>query len=402
MKVNYDFYTGNDTYCDGDTEKDVISYLKEYGETGFQEVFKKDIRWPVYYHITPLRKNILKWYNFKENAEVLEIGAGMGAITNILCEKATHVTAVELSKQRASAIIERCQNKDNLELILGNFNDIKFDKKFDYITLIGVLEYAPLYTNSNNPFKSFLDYIKTLLKDDGKLLIAIENQLGLKYFTGAPEDHTGKIFDGIMGYENKKGIRTFGKKELTNILENSGFKYAKFYYPLPDYKLPTKIFSDEYMPTEEIINEYSPYVSNDNLGVLFDEKKVFCEIIKNGMFQDMANSFFVEASGNEFCTDIDLQKENENLYKIDETEKKFFDEHYSVKNQNEVQDFENSNREDIQNVVQNSKSNDDVNKSLVDENKRLQEELNRMANSWSWKITKPVRDFRTKYKNIDN
>ena len=402
MKVNYDFYTGNDTYCDGDTEKDVISYLKEYGETGFQEVFKKDIRWPVYYHITPLRKNILKWYNFKENAEVLEIGAGMGAITNILCEKATHVTAVELSKQRASAIIERCQNKDNLELILGNFNDIKFDKKFDYITLIGVLEYAPLYTNSNNPFKSFLDYIKTLLKDDGKLLIAIENQLGLKYFTYAPEDHTGKIFDGIMGYENKKGIRTFGKKELTNILENSGFKYAKFYYPLPDYKLPTKIFSDEYMPTEEIINEYSPYVSNDNLGVLFDEKKVFCEIIKNGMFQDMANSFFVEASGNEFCTDIDLQKENENLYKIDETEKKFFDEHYSVKNQNEVQDFENSNREDIQNVVQNSKSNDDVNKSLVDENKRLQEELNRMANSWSWKITKPVRDFRTKYKNIDN
>ncbi len=402
MKVNYDFYTGNDTYCDGDTEKDVISYLKEYGETGFQEVFKKDIRWPVYYHITPLRKNILKWYNFKENAEVLEIGAGMGAITNILCEKATHVTAVELSKQRASAIIERCQNKDNLELILGNFNDIKFDKKFDYITLIGVLEYAPLYTNSNNPFKSFLDYIKTLLKEDGKLLIAIENQLGLKYFTGAPEDHTGKIFDGIMGYENKNGIRTFGKKELTNILENSGFNYTKFYYPLPDYKLPTKIFSDEYMPTEEIISEYSPYVSNDNLGVLFDEKKVFCEIIKNGMFQDMANSFFVEASGNEFCTDIDLQKENENLYKIDETEKKFFDEHYSVKNQNEVQDFENSNREDIQNVVQNSKSNDDVNKSLVDENKRLQEELNRMANSWSWKITKPVRDFRTKYKNIDN
>ena len=37
MKVNYDFYTGNDTYCDGDTEKDVISYLKEYGENGFQK-----------------------------------------------------------------------------------------------------------------------------------------------------------------------------------------------------------------------------------------------------------------------------------------------------------------------------------------------------------------------------
>ena len=43
MKVNYDFYTGNDSYCDGDTEKDVISYLKEYGEEGYAKIFEKDI-----------------------------------------------------------------------------------------------------------------------------------------------------------------------------------------------------------------------------------------------------------------------------------------------------------------------------------------------------------------------
>ena len=398
MKINYDFYTGNDSYCDGDTEKDVISYLKEYGEEGYAKIFEKDIRWPVYYHITPIRKNILKWYPFKENAEVLEIGAGMGAITNILCDKATHVTAVELSKQRASAIIERCQDKNNLELIIGNFNDIKFDKKFDYITLIGVLEYAPLYTNSDNPFKSFLDYIKTLLKDDGKLLIAIENQMGIKYFSGAPEDHTGKIFDGITGYENKNGIRTFGKLELTNLLKNSGFDNTKFYYPLPDYKLPTKIFSDEYMPNDNTINDYTPYVANDNFGVIFDEKKVYSELIKNNMFENMANSFFVEASSKKIDTFVDLEKENENLYKIDEAEKKFFDEHYFIKGQDDMQKFESS-REQIVTVSGNLEV--DVNKSLIDENKRLQDELNKMANSWSWKVTKPVRDFRTKYKNID-
>ena len=161
MKINYDYYTGTDEYCDGSTEDDVISYLKEYGEKGFDKIFEKDIRWPVYYHITTIRKNILKWYPFKENAEVLEVGAGMGAITNVICEKAGHVTSVDLSKQRTSAIIERCKDRENLELIIGNFNDIKFDKKFDYIALIGVLEYAPLYTNSETPFKTFLDYVKT-------------------------------------------------------------------------------------------------------------------------------------------------------------------------------------------------------------------------------------------------
>ena len=382
MKVNYDFYTGTDEYCDGSTENDVISYLKEYGEEGFDKIFEKDIRWPVYYHITPIRKNILKWYPFKENAEVLEVGAGMGAITNVLCERAAHVTAVDLSKQRTSAIIERCKDKENLELIVGNFNDIKFNKKFDYITLIGVLEYAPLYTNSKDPFRTFLDHVKTLLKDDGKLLIAIENQMGLKYFSGAPEDHTGRIFDGITGYENKNGIRTFGKKELKEILENSGFKYTKFYYPLPDYKLPTKIFSDDYMPNEETIEDYRPYVANDNLGVVFDEKKVYKELIKNDMFQDMANSFFIEASSKEIETKVDLEEENNKLYKIDESEKKFFDEHYFIKDYNNEGTKEKN-----------------TNSSLEEENRRLREELNKMSNSLSWKVTKPIRDFRTKHKN---
>ena len=32
MKINYDFYNGKDEYCDGDIEKDIIGYLKEYGE----------------------------------------------------------------------------------------------------------------------------------------------------------------------------------------------------------------------------------------------------------------------------------------------------------------------------------------------------------------------------------
>ena len=155
MKVNYDFYKGNDNYSDGKVEEDIIEYLKEYGEKNYKEIFKKNSSWPVFYHITPIRKNIINWYPFKTNAQVLEIGAGMGAITDILCEKAGHVTSVELSKQRASAIEIRCKNRENLEIIVANFNDIKFEKKYDYITLIGVLEYAPLYTKTKNPFHDF-------------------------------------------------------------------------------------------------------------------------------------------------------------------------------------------------------------------------------------------------------
>lgn len=373
MKVNYDFYTGKDTYSDGDVEKDIIKYLEDYGEENYTEIFKKDIRWPVFYHITPIRKNILKWYEFKENAEVLEIGAGMGAITGILCDKAAHVTSVELSKQRAMAIEKRCKDKENLELIIGNFNDIKFEKKFDYITLIGVLEYAPLYTNSNNPFEDFLKTIKSLLKDDGKLLIAIENQFGMKYFSGVEEDHTNKIYDGITGYENKKGIRTFGKNELKEILQKSGYTYTKFYYPMPDYKLPNIIFSDEYLPNEENIKNYNPYLSNEGSGTQYDEKEAYKDIIKNKQFDFFANSFFIEASQKEINTKVDLNKQD--LFKVDDVMQKFYDNHYKIKEKA------------------------DLEKQLIEENKKLRDELNAMVNSKSWKITKPIRDFRTKNKS---
>ena len=374
MKVNYDFYTGKDKYCDGEIEKDIINHLKEHGEDGYKKIFEKDYRWPVFYHITPIRKNIINWYPFKSDSDILEIGSGMGAITGALCDRAKSVTAVELSKQRASAIEERCREKENLEIIVGNFNDIKFNKKFDYITLIGVLEYASLYTNTKEPFNDFLKYIKNLLKDDGKLLIAIENQFGMKYFSGAAEDHTGRTYDGILGYENKKGIRTFGKKELKELLRQNGFQYTKFYYPMPDYKLPNIIFSDDYLPTEESIKKYTPYLSEENSEVIFDEKKAFKDIIKNNQFDFFANSFFVEASNSIINTEIDLTKQN--LIKIDNAMQAFYQKHYKI---------QKNDKQELKEIEK---------KNALEENNRLKEELNAIANSKSWKMTKPFRDFR--------
>ena len=136
MKVNYDFYNSKDKYSDGDIENEIIEYAKKYTEDQRDEIFKNDIRWPVFYHLTPIRKNILNWYPFEKDSSVLEIGAGMGAITSILCKE---VVSVELSKNRAKSIEIRNSDKENLEIIVANLNDIDFkERKFDYITLIGV------------------------------------------------------------------------------------------------------------------------------------------------------------------------------------------------------------------------------------------------------------------------
>jgi len=119
MKLNYDFYKGNDEYSDGDIEKELIDYMKDKKDEEYNSIFNTDMRWPVFYHLTQIRENILNWYPMKKDAQVLEIGAGMGAITGVLCKKAGYVTAVELSKQRATAIATRHKNKENLEIILS-------------------------------------------------------------------------------------------------------------------------------------------------------------------------------------------------------------------------------------------------------------------------------------------
>lgn len=378
MKINYDFYSGKDEYSDGDIENEIIEYEKQNKKT--DDIFLKDIRWPVFYHLTPLRGNVLNWYPFKENSEVLEIGGGMGAITETLCKKCKNVVTVELSKNRAASIAQRNLDKENLEIIVGNLNDIVFgDRKFDYITLIGVFEYAQLYTNTDNPFTDFLNNIKKYLKEDGKLLIAIENQFGLKYFAGAKEDHTAIEYDGIIGYSNKKGVKTFGKSEIKNVLKESGFKYTKFYYPLPDYKLPNVIFSDEYLPDEKSIEKYSTYYIGETV-LNFDEKEAYKEIIKNNNFDFFANSFIIECSQVEIDTCVDLK--NIQLHEITEVEREFY-----KKNQLEIKNIKN-----IGNVNQLKDRLNVLEKELEEKNMII----SKIENSRSWKITGFLRKINKK------
>lgn len=292
VSIDYTFYTGTDEYSDGSIENELLEYVRTYEDE--MEILRRDNRWPILYHISPVRKNILEWYEFKKDAEVLEVGSGCGAVTGAICERAKSVTDIELSKQRSLINAYRNHKYDNLKIMVGNFNDIKLDRKYDYITLIGVLEYAAYYTPTDNAFVDFLKRLKNTLKEDGKLLVAIENKFGLKYWAGSTEDHTGRFFDGIMGYtQTDAKVRTFSKDELIDIIKEAGFSKYKFYYPFPDYKFAQQIFSDEYLPDKnEIVCSLDSF-DNDRLR-LFDETAAFKNIIESDRFDFFSNSYFIE------------------------------------------------------------------------------------------------------------
>lgn len=297
-QLNLNWYKNEDLYSEGDVEDDIIRLIAEYPIEDYSDAIYQNFNWSTYYHLTHLRKNILNWYPFEKDASVLEIGCGMGAITGVLCDRCKEVTSVELSKRRATATLLRCREKENLEIIVGNLNDIEFEKKFDYITLIGVLEYQGSYTETENPYRDFLTKIKGLLAPKGKLLIAIENQYGLKYWCGAREDHTGIPFEGMNQYTlSKKKVRTFSKADLDSLIKESGFQNTYFYYPMPDYKLPTVVYSENHLPKNENMQNLRCYYAPTGTTLVASEKDLYKDVIANNVFEFFANSFLVE------CTD---------------------------------------------------------------------------------------------------
>ncbi len=295
--MNYDYYSGTDLYSDGDIEDTLLDIVKNHDKTEFPEIIVDAKSWPIMYHLSEVRTNILNWYPFEKSAHVLEVGAGCGAITGAIADKVEKVIAVDLSKRRSLINAYRNKDKDNLEIMVGNFNDVAagLTEKFDYVTLIGVLEYGELYIPGNDSYRAFLKKIAGLLKPGGKVLIAIENQLGLKYFAGCREDHVGKYFEGLEGYSTTSGVKTFSKKVLTGLLEDSGYEAIHFSYPYPDYKLPTTIYTDDFLPVKgELVNNLRNFDA-DRM-VFFDETKVWDTMLEAGLFQEFSNSFFVEAT----------------------------------------------------------------------------------------------------------
>ncbi len=291
--LNLKYYKGEDLYSDGDVEDELLSIVSENED--FTEILKNDDRWPILYHLSPIRENLLEWYDYKKDASILEIGAGCGAVTGAFCKKMKRVVGIELSKKRSLINANRNGKYGNLEILVGNFEDIVIDEKFDYVSLIGVLEYSPLYISSENPFEDMLRKAKGMLKENGKLIIAIENKMGLKYIAGATEDHTGKAFDGINGYVGVKHVKTLSKNELEGLLRNVGYSEWEFYYPFPDYKMPTIVYSEKMQPKAGDLRNIVNVYDRDRY-ITFDEQAAFDQLCEDDKFEYFANSFLIFAS----------------------------------------------------------------------------------------------------------
>jgi SAM-dependent methyltransferase len=301
-------------YSDGEAVEDgLLQVLRAANDVSSdsEELEANITDWPSRYHLSRSRANLLRPYRDIFKGAVLEIGAGCGAITRYLGECGAEVTAVEGSLRRAAVAAARIRGLDNVRVVCDRIQDFESDTKYDVVTLIGVLEYAQMFGPSSDAPFDLLSLALSFLKPGGKLVLAIENRMGLKYFAGMPEDHVNHGMYGVEGLYRPSEPVTFGRDELTNLLCRAGFTQSRFAYPFPDYKLPKSVVSDLGARLKSDVFNSSAFAAESasddpqiRLPALFSLESAWQSVGRNGLLQDLANSFLVVASADGTLEDI--------------------------------------------------------------------------------------------------
>lgn len=210
------------------------------------------------------KKNIIAWYPIKENDKVLQVG-------------------------KNNEVLQELKSKSNKVTSIQNISQIK--ENYDYIVLIDIME---------ENFFEVLSIAKKYLSENGKILIAMKNKFGMKYWAGEKIDINSNAFEAIV--KSKKYLSLTKIKEVLNNLE---LKY-KFYYPLPDYNFTNVIFTDNNLPSKDAIDARDLNYSEESELIVFSEREAYKQIIEQdrNMFPFFANSYFIEVSNNENFEDI--------------------------------------------------------------------------------------------------
>ncbi|HSL18951.1 MAG TPA: methyltransferase [Methylomirabilota bacterium] len=289
-------------YADGGEQRvlEVLANAEDRTD-GSDELRRLASDWPTTYHLSPARSNLVRPIAIGPDHRILEVGAGTGALTRHLGERGARVLALEGDATRAKAVALRCSDLDNVEVVCGLLEELEDPDGFDLVVVIGVLEYAGGAPGADHPHLEFLRRAAGLVRPEGALLLAIENQIGLKYLLGFSEDHLDEPWAGLAGYPGNPAVRTFSRTGLGSLLETSGLPAQRWYYPYPDYKMPSAILAVEAFEIEgatDFVDQLVGLPVRDPASppTLFcDSRAAHRVFLDAGLGPDVANSFLVLA-----------------------------------------------------------------------------------------------------------
>lgn len=154
---------------------------------------------------------------------------------------------------------------DNEKFRLANTLTQVSTDRYDKVFIIGALD--------KNRRRQVREY-KALLSEGGSLVIAADNIYGLKYTLGAKRD------DSALSYF-----------DLCELVKDLNLENTSIYYPYPDYRLALSLYSDKYLPKDELANDIAAY--NYPRYAVNAPGRLYEEINEKGDFAKFSDSFLL-------------------------------------------------------------------------------------------------------------
>ncbi|GEN81632.1 methyltransferase [Actinotalea fermentans] len=273
------------------------------------ELFATATNWPEQYHLSPSRANVLRALDLPSDAVVLEIGAGCGAITRYLGERCASVDALEPTLARARVAAARTAELPHVRVFNAEVADLPQVPAYDLVVVVGVLEYVGSGKDDTTPYVEFLSALRGVLRPGGRLVLAIENRMGVKYLAGAPEDHSGEVFHSVEGYREDGPARTFSRRRLLELARLAGYRDARALGAFPDYKLTRLVFDDALLcHSRELAVQIPRFPSPDwatPRPALVDEGRLWAQLVDAGAAGELANSLVLVAQAGGGTDDVE-------------------------------------------------------------------------------------------------
>ena len=308
-------------YNFSDADRDILSPQQKQLEALIKSGKDDDLQLHLYNdsyileNISTIRQNLLEWISFDNTKKALELDGKTGLLTEILCRRFSQVTSVIANRQDAYLNFIRNRNyleadtksisaSSRLEIrTCGFFDDQKCNgsnELFDVVFLIGMdadffknlfFDYNDI-SDPNHRLQLLLSLAYSSLADNGELVLAVNNRLGIQYWSGTLDRCSENIYDSICGNTAGQTEYSFSKKALIKLLNQEKFCDISFYYPSPDYRFPQEIFSDSRLPRPGDIRPVSVNYERDHYQ-LFDKKNAIDSLCEDGLYDQFANSYLV-------------------------------------------------------------------------------------------------------------
>lgn len=212
--------------------------------------------------------NILRWYDFTDQAKVLSVGWNH-SVTERFCREREYLF----------------WNVKPDGLLYEDFS-IRHCNEMDYVILMETIEVT------ESP-EELIRKAYECLSENGTMLVIANNRYAIKHFCGEKTPYESKLYHELEGETSEDGSHCWGIGEIEDLFCNAGITKFQKYAVFPSLYHVKKVYSFDYTIKDKANIMLSPWY-RDNRLVYAHEEKMYDGLISSGLFYPMANGFFFE------------------------------------------------------------------------------------------------------------